>query len=114
MFASIAATRDALLPRTELAAALDAGNGAPLAGLQEIYRFVFIGDLVSLVFCNGWREEQSRGRYTVRLDGDVVQVAPDPFGGRRIPVAVSGRSLPDRPYGSAADLIGEWKRAPRD
>ena len=69
------------------------------------YRFVRIGDLLSLVFCNGWTEPHTLpdDRRTI-LKGATLEISPDPFNGRRVPLRVAARRLPVRRYGSAAEL----------
>jgi hypothetical protein len=69
------------------------------------YRFVRIGDLLSLVFCNGWTERHDLpgGGRTI-LKGATLEVSPDPFAGARVPLRVSARRIPSRAYLSAAEL----------
>lgn len=89
-------------------------EAAPLSldNLLEDYLFVRVGDLISLTFCNGWTEPQSDlGGYVVRCDGNRLTVTPDPFEGRQIPIEITGRSVPNRPYPSDADAGREFERA---
>ena len=76
------------------------------------YRFVRIGDLLSLVFCNGWSEPQTLpdGRRTI-LKGATLEISPDPFNGCRVPLGVSARRLPARRYASAAELCAALEKA---
>jgi hypothetical protein len=92
-FATIAKTRDALLDEA----------GDTETHLAADYPFVRIGDLISLIFCNQW-ESQTFGEYTFARDGDEIVVTPDPFGGERVPIAVTACEIPDRPYSSDAEL----------
>jgi hypothetical protein len=78
-------------------------HDASLDELLRDYQAVRLGDLISLVFCNGWADPQREGKYQIRLDRDRVLVTPDPFGGRSIDIEVEGRELPDRPFASVAD-----------
>jgi hypothetical protein len=88
----------------------------PDATLDELLRDylpVRIGDLISLVFCNLWKEPQREGEYEIALDGDRVVIAPDPFGGRTIPLEIEARELPDRPLISDAEARRAFDAAPR-
>jgi hypothetical protein len=80
--------------------------------LDADYPFVRIGDLISLVYCNKWREETYR-EWTFRFDRDVVTVTPDPFGGREIPFEIAAIELPDRKFASDDDLRTSLADAPR-
>ena len=86
-----------------------------LDDVQRDYPFLRIGDLISLTFCNAWTDPQkddAGSGYEIRLAGTRVIVAPDPFDGREIPLAVPARELPDRPFRSAADARDAWSAAP--
>lgn len=120
-FALMTLTRDTLVTQ----------SGRTLAQLTHDYGYVRIGDLISLVFCNLWREKQTYDRWQFRLregrevheereghEGHerhegVVAVTPDPFAGRSVPVAVTAREIPDRPYESDAALQAVIRAAPR-
>jgi hypothetical protein len=82
---------------------LEKGVGTPDPFFDD-YRFVRLGDLVSLVFCNGWTAPEEELGVRVSLAGDRVVVTPDPFGGRAVPLTVRARRVPARPYASDADL----------
>lgn len=77
------------------------------------YRFVRTGDLLSLVFCNGWREPHDLpgGGRTI-LKGATLEITPDPFDGVRIPIRVPARRLPERRYASPAELRAALDGAP--
>jgi hypothetical protein len=92
-FKTMATMRDELLTR----------SGRLMPDLEHDYPFVRIGDLISLVFCNPWREETYR-QWTFRFDRDVVTITPDPFSGREIPFEIDAIELPDRPFASDDDL----------
>lgn len=89
-----------------------AGSGRSEAELSQAYRFVFLGDLISLVWCNGWTGPQRGEGYTVRSEGARVIIEPDPFGGLSVPIRVPYRSIPGRPYDSDGDLQRMLARAP--
>jgi hypothetical protein len=84
--------------------ALAHATGAERAGWPADYRFLFLGDLVSLVFCNGWTQPFEAEGYRIILTQAGIRVTPDPFGGRAVPLAVRARRIPARRYGSDADL----------
>lgn len=81
--------------------------------LRADYRFVFLGDLISLVFCCGWSETFRYGGYTVTRDGTTVHVMPDPFAHESIELTALARRLPARPYATPSDLRAAYDAAPR-
>ena len=92
-------------------------SAAPLTmdDLRRDYFFVRVGDLASLTFCNGWTEPQTDDAgpgYTIQLDGTRLTIAPDPFGGREIPLVICARELPDRPFRSTSDAQEAFASAP--
>jgi len=102
-FARMTRTRDELaeraLPRTPEVLGVD-------------YRFVRIGDQLSLIFCNGWTAPMAGVGYRAILKDITLEVTPDPFGGVRIPISVEARTLAARPYVSADDLRRAYAAAP--
>lgn len=91
------------------------GNGAyddDLGALQADYRFVFLGDLISLVFCCEWSDVFRCEGYTIARRGSTVQVAPDPFARKAVELKVSARRLPARSYASDDDLRAVFDQAP--
>jgi len=91
-------------------------NDRPLAvaDLVREYFFVRIGDLISLTFCNGWTAVQlddSGSGYAVRLEGPRLTINPDPFEGREVPLAITARELPNRPFPSAAEAREAFSKA---
>lgn len=68
------------------------------------YAFVRLGDLISLTFCTGWRDEQKFGRWTVRLSDDRVIVAPSDFAAGTIPFEILATEIPNRKYRTQAEL----------
>jgi hypothetical protein len=67
------------------------------------YRFVGLGDQISLTFCNGWREERF-DEWTVELAGDSVSVSPDPFGGASIPIEIGAKQIRRRVFADDSEL----------
>jgi hypothetical protein len=93
-FAGMEAERDA---RLEL-------SGLPLDVLVADYRYVRLGDLISLTFCAGWTEEQRFGDETIRLSGTEVVVSPDLFGGTTIPIGITAKEVQRQRFESDASL----------
>lgn len=87
---------------------------APLreSDLRRDYFLVRMGDLLSLIFCNGWHEPHHEGAYQARLDGPRLRVSPDPFGGREVPLAVSARRLAHRAFHSRREAAAAFACAP--
>jgi hypothetical protein len=81
--------------------------------LERDYRAVELGDLLSLMFCNGWHEPFDRRGYTLRLIGDRLHVSPDPFAGADVLFRVEARVLPARPYRSQEDLDRAYAESER-
>ena len=91
------------------------GNGAydnDLDALRADYRFVFLGDLISLVFCCKWSDVFRCENCTIARRGTTVRVAPDPFAGKTVELTVSARRLPARSYASDGALRAAFVRAP--
>ena len=101
-FAEMSAVRDRHL----------AASGASIDDLHHDYRFLRLGDLLSLTFCNAWPEPQADAfGYRIRFDGTRLTVAPDPFGGHEIPLEITARHLPNRRYESTDDAARAWEAA---
>ena len=80
--------------------------------LLHDYRFLRLGDLLSLTFCNGWPEPQADAfGYRIRFDGARLTVSPDPFGGDEVPLEIGARTLPNRRYHSTDDAARAWETA---
>ncbi len=92
--------------------ALARASAAERAGWPADYRFLFLGDLVSLVFCNGWTQPFEAEGYRIILTPAGIRVTPDPFGGKRVPLAVAARRIPARRYASDAELRDALAAAP--
>jgi hypothetical protein len=84
----------------------------PFTSFLQDYSLVGIGDLFSLVFCNGWTDPHLIEGYQAILRGDVLTIAPDPFGGLAVPFDVPARRLPARRYASDTELREAWAAAP--
>src|SRR5262245_59938055 len=96
-------TRNELLARV-------APDEATAAGLD--YDFVRLGDQLSLVFCNGRTAPMASVGCQIRLNGSTLEVAPDPFGGQRVPLSVPARVVPARAYPSASAIRAAYAAAP--
>ena len=87
---------------------LIAENPTPWPGANERffadYRIVYFGDLLSLIFCNGWRDPHETSSYRIRLDGDTLLITPDPFAGERVAVRARARRIPARRYRDDLEL----------
>jgi hypothetical protein len=75
------------------------------------YRFLGLGDLISLTFCNGWTEVERFQDWTVQLSGSRVVVSPDLFRGDSIPIAIDAREIPRRAYRNDVELRKELANA---
>ena len=71
--------------------------------LQD-YTIVGLGDLFSLIVCNGWPEPYLMEGYRAILSGDRLSVSPDPFAGQAVPFEVPARRIDRRRYTSDEDL----------
>ena len=86
---------------------------ATLDELLADYQFVRAGDLISLAFCNDWREPQQDGfGRTIRFDGARVTVSPDPFAGGEIEAQITGRLLETTTFASAGAARAALDEAP--
>ena len=84
-----------------------------LPALLTDYRMVFLGDLLSLIFCCGWRDRFRREGYDIRLEeDDALVVRPDPFGGQTVELTAYARRIPARRYGADDDLRRSLADAP--
>ena len=101
-FAQMEALRDSLVSQ----------SGEPLADLLADYRFVRLGDLISLMFCTGWTESQRYNEWTVSRHANVVSVTPQPLDDDVIPVTVAGKRLRAVRYRTNEDLRAALAAAP--
>ena len=93
-FAGMEASRDTMVRASERS----------LDILLPDYAFVRLADLISLAFCVGWKDEQRFAEWTVQCVGDRVVVRPDAFGGKKVPIQIEAREIPNQPFQSDADL----------
>jgi hypothetical protein len=63
--------------------------------LRRDYFFVRMADLLSLQFCDDWREPQRIGEFESCWDGTRLTITPDPFGGATVSMSISARRLPN-------------------
>ena len=76
---------------------------ATIDDLLADYQFVRTGDLMSLAFCNNWRDPQQDGfGRTIHYDGSRMTVSPDPFEGRTLEIQITGRYLESIMFPTAA------------
>ena len=78
--------------------------GGRMEDLLADYRFVRLGDLISLAFCLGSSGEQTFGGYTIARTERGVELAPWPFDGAAIAMKVPARVIPTRTFSSDDDL----------
>lgn len=83
----------------------------PMMTLVTDYRYLYLGDFLSLIFCNGWTDSFAERGYGMVLHDHDLRVTPDPFGGGTLDVEVEGRAIPNRVYTSDTDLRIEVARA---
>ena len=91
-----------------------AASGLSLNCWKRDYSFVRIADLLSLTFCNEWTEERTGYGHAMSWEAPALVVRPDPFAGATVPISISARELPNRPYRDAADAAAAWREARRD
>jgi len=81
--------------------------------LLEDYRFVRVADLMSLTFCHGWRDVQEDGfGFSMRCDDGVLIVTPDPFGGKAVPIEITGVEIANNVFASAEEALRTVSTAP--
>jgi hypothetical protein len=68
------------------------------------YAIVGLGDLFSLVFCNGWQDPYLMESYRAILRDNRLTISPDPFAGATVVLEVVARRIPARAYASDQDL----------
>jgi hypothetical protein len=79
--------------------------GLTLDELLPDYVYVRLGDLISLTFCAGWRDEQPYDHWRVRLDADnAVTVTPFEFDATAFAFEVEAVELSGGPFASDAAL----------
>lgn len=68
-------------------------SGGALPDLLADYRYLRLGDLLSLAFCNGWTEPQHFDAWTIRLTESRVEVWPDVADGKPVSFDVRARII---------------------
>ena len=86
-------------------------SGLSFDDLAADYRYLRLGDLISLVFCTGWRDPQRLGEWSVQLSGARVVVMPDAFGRSTIPIEIAAREVRSHRFRSDAELRDAWSHA---
>ena len=81
---------------------LRAAGANSLDDLLRDYRYVRLGDLASLAFCNNWPRTEEYG-YVMVLEGTSLVVTPDPLNGRTIEIDIEAQEIADQTFASAAD-----------
>ncbi len=71
--------------------------------LQD-YTMVGLGDLFSLMYCNGWQDPYLMEGYHAILRDNCLTISPDPFAGATVALEVVARRIPARVYASDQDL----------
>ena len=80
-------------------------SGLLLPELLADYRFVGLGDVISLTFCNGWTDVQRFDPWSVRLSGSQVFVSPDPFDGSTIPIGIEAKEILGAPSAATQSSV---------
>ncbi len=86
--------------RDQLAAQAD----GRLEDLLADYRFVRLGDLISLAFCHATSGEQTFEGYTIARTASGVELGPWPFDRTAIDLEIATRVIPARRFSSDDDL----------
>ena len=83
---------------------LHAAGEVSLPELLRDYPLVRVADLASLAFCNDWAEVDGDGcGYSIHLRGTSLFLAPDPFNGRAVEIAIDAREIDHQPFATAED-----------
>lgn len=86
----------------------DPAPGDRLFFLRD-YAMLALGDLLSLMACEGGPTAAEREGYQLRVDGPGrLAIAPDPFGGREVRLSVPGRRLGAGAFGADDALRAAW------
>jgi uncharacterized protein DUF3891 len=84
-----------------------------LADLLADYRFLRMGDLISLAFCMGGTETPANEwGYVIRRVDTRMIITPDPFAGDDVPFEIVARALPRIAFRSPAEVREAWVTAP--
>jgi hypothetical protein len=88
--------------------------GVSREALVRDYAFVRLGDLISLTFCTGWREEQRYDHWRVSLVTDTqVRVTPHDLDVDELAIDAPARELRGQPFRSAAEFHAALSNAAR-
>lgn len=90
---------------------LRAAAGRTPGELDADYLYLSVVDLLSLTFCNGWRDGRERFAVRTYADDRGIIVSPSPFAAA-VPLRVRARRLANRPYASAAEMRAALEEAP--
>jgi hypothetical protein len=82
-------------------------SGRSFDELIADYRFVGLGDVISLTFCNGWTDVQRFEDWSIRLSGSQVIITPEVFGGATIPISINAKEIHRRTVHTDAELRDE-------
>jgi hypothetical protein len=94
-FAQMTSARDSFLR---------AAGGDSLDDFLHDYWFVRAGDLASLAFCNNWADTPDDGcGYSFHMAGTSLTIAPDPFDGRTLDIAIDAHVIDNQRFASSVD-----------
>lgn len=96
--------RDIQNERDDLLRQCGLETGEARQRFERDYALVYLGDLLSLILCNGWTEPVEAAGYRIILRNNTLHLSPDPFRGVVVPLRVRARRIADRRYSSGADL----------
>ena len=91
---------------------LDAAGSRTEDDLRRDYFFLRMADLLSLQFCDDWREPQRFGDFESCWDGTRLTITPDPFGGSTVSMTITARRLPNIRF-DARDAADAFAEAPQ-
>ena len=87
-------------------------TGGRMEDLIADYRFVRLGDLISLVFCTGWTEPQQFDGWTIGRSNNDVIVSPVLFAGGSVPCEIAAKQLPAASYATGDEFRRALESAP--
>jgi hypothetical protein len=105
-FRQMAHERDVLFQRCQ-----ETLPEASLGMFMQAYAWLSIADLLSLIVCHGWTERFDADHYRAVMQGGVLRLEPDPFGGNEVPVHIPGRRIARRRYESDDDVRDAYAAA---
>jgi hypothetical protein len=110
-FRSDSAWRDFFTGMVRTRDELVGASGMTIDELEADYPYLRLGDLISLTFCAGTRYEGPYAGWIVGGSGPSITVAPDPFAGAVIPIAIAAKSMADRRFASDQDVRDAYQSA---